>query len=54
MLFEGVGESCFLSKKVAKWYKTLKDFYKRRPTVKMKKRPSPLKNVLLLLLRGFR
>jgi hypothetical protein len=22
----GVGESCFLSKKVAKWYKRLKDF----------------------------
>jgi hypothetical protein len=24
-LFGGVGESCFLSKKVAKWYKRLKD-----------------------------
>ena len=23
--FGGVGESCFLSKKVAKWYKRLKD-----------------------------
>jgi hypothetical protein len=25
-LFGGFGESCFLSKKVAKWYKRLKDF----------------------------
>jgi hypothetical protein len=25
MLFGGVGESCFLSKKVAKWYQRLKD-----------------------------
>jgi hypothetical protein len=25
MLFGGVGESCFLSKKVAKWCKRLKD-----------------------------
>jgi hypothetical protein len=24
-LFGGVGESCFLSKKLAKWYKRLKD-----------------------------
>jgi hypothetical protein len=24
-LFGGMGESCFLSKKVAKWYKKLKD-----------------------------
>jgi hypothetical protein len=24
-LFGGVGESCFLSKKVAKWYKRFKD-----------------------------
>jgi hypothetical protein len=24
-LFGGIGESCFLSKKVAKWYKRLKD-----------------------------
>jgi hypothetical protein len=24
-LFGGLGESCFLSKKVAKWYKRLKD-----------------------------
>jgi hypothetical protein len=25
MLFGGAGESCFLSKKVAEWYKRLKD-----------------------------
>jgi hypothetical protein len=24
-LFGGIGESCFLSKKVSKWYKRLKD-----------------------------
>jgi hypothetical protein len=25
-LFGGTGESCFLSKKVVKWYKRLKDY----------------------------
>jgi hypothetical protein len=29
--FRGVGESCSLIKKVTKWYKRLKDCYKRRP-----------------------
>jgi hypothetical protein len=30
-LFGGVGESCFLSKRIAKWYKRLKDCSMRRP-----------------------
>ncbi len=50
-LFGSLGESCFLSDKVAKWYKRLKA---KSEDPKPRNRPLPPKNVLPPLLHGFR
>jgi hypothetical protein len=50
-LFEGIRESCFLCKKVAKWYK---DLLLKAETQNRRKRPVPPKNVSPPLLSRFR